>query len=133
MPIVEVLHARGGITGRGHHARERRSRIARADSETVVEAAVDLNLGDRADAETDPDQMQSEEVALESRYRILDALAVVEAVFEQHPAGAYGLRIFRDERALLCACGHRQTTRERQKKDCSSHANAVSVALCCRG
>ena len=45
------------------------------DRQPVVEAAVDLELGDRADADADAEQRQPQQVAVQARSRVLDIAA----------------------------------------------------------
>ena len=69
--------------------------------EPVVKTAVDLQFGDRADAEAHAERREPQQVPLQARRRIEDIVLLVEAAFEQHQSRADGLGIFGHERALL--------------------------------
>ena len=98
------------------------------DRQAIVETAVDLQLGDRADADADADERDPQELTGQSRDRVLDAAAVVEPGLEQDAAGADGLGILGDQRTLLRGRGHREQRQESgersaepRKGECRSH------------
>ena len=55
------------------------------DRQVVVEPAVDLDFGDRADAEADRRSAESAAGALQARRRIFDLARVVEARLDAAP------------------------------------------------
>ena len=73
------------------------ARIARSVMlRLVVEAAVDLELGDRAEADADAERRQPQQIALagpETGYSLV--VRVVEAAFDQDAAGANRFRDLR--------------------------------------
>ena len=71
------------------------------DRQPVVQPAVDLHLGDGADADACTEERHAQQIALQARCRIADIATVIEARFRENAAGADGLGIFGDERTLL--------------------------------
>jgi hypothetical protein len=53
------------------------------DVQAVVQRAVDLKLGDRAQSETEADGRNRQLIALETRGRVLLILRQIDAAFEQ--------------------------------------------------
>ena len=74
---------------------------ARGDVEPIVEAAVDLQLGDRAQPEAHAERREPQQVPFQPGRRIEDIVLLVEAAFDQHQSRANGFGIFGHERALL--------------------------------
>ena len=85
--------------------------------ETVVQAAVDLQLGDRAEPEAQAKRGHPKQVTLQAGDRKENLLLQVEAAFEEDQPRADGFRIFGDERALL----RRGRRRQRQRENETSH------------
>src|SRR5262245_32497131 len=75
--------------------------MPRRDVEPLIGSAVDLDLRDRADAETDPERRQAQQVAVEPREREVGLVQEIEAALDEHQAGADRFRILGAEWALL--------------------------------
>src|SRR5688500_4763779 len=90
----------GAVAVDDEHVRQRRIAPA-GNREVIVEAAVDLDLADVADAEADADRRETAEVAGQARRRVVDVGRIVEACFHQHASGADRFRVLGDERPLL--------------------------------
>ena len=70
----------------------------------MYEAAVDLQLGDRADADADADRRHPPaDCPSAPTPDTAESCAIVDAALDQHAAGADRLGIFGDERTLLGA------------------------------
>src|SRR6186713_3286363 len=67
----------------------------------VVEPAVNLNLSDRAQANTDADERKAEQVPCKAGRWVLDAASVVESTLDEQASRADRFRVFSDERPLL--------------------------------
>jgi len=98
------------------------------DGEAIVDAAVDLQFSDRADAEAEAEHRQPQQVPLESRGGIEDVPSVVESAFEQDQARADDFGIFSDEGPLLRRGGRRhQDASERRAREYSPcHVTSVT-------
>jgi len=90
----------GRVAGCGDHVRQRPV-VALADAQAIVEAAVQLNFGNRTDAEADPDQGKAKQLPFEARHGILGLARIVQASLEQHSPGPNRLRILGCQRPLL--------------------------------
>src|SRR4051794_20891301 len=78
----EVFHVGGRITAEVQFAREGRGPdAAMRYREAVVEAAIQLDLRDRADPEADAQRRHAEQVALQAGGRIEDVATVIESAF----------------------------------------------------
>ena len=88
-------------------------RLALLDRQALVERAVDLQLGDRAQADAHAERRRLEEVAGQARRGIEDVVRDVEAGLDQDAAAADRLGVLGHERALLGGGGasRRRTTR----------------------
>ena len=64
------------------------------DAELLIHAPIDLDLGNRADAEADAERRHGEQVAAQSGHRQVDIALVVNAGFDQDAAGADRFGIF---------------------------------------
>ncbi len=100
---------------------QRRSRHLIGDLELLIQAPVELNLGDRADAEADPERRHGREVAAQARHRKVDVAVVVDARFDEGAAGADRFRIFGLQRTLLGERGTRTAQHRGQDENASSH------------
>src|SRR5262245_2813350 len=93
------------------------------DVQLVVQAAVDLELRNRADADADADRGDAPEIALQSRGRILQAVRGVDTALEQHSSRTNRLGVLCNQRTLLGGSPARecQYSEQRQQRDRQSH------------
>ena len=90
--------------------------------QAIVEAAIDLKLGDRAQAEADTEGRQAQQVAFQSRHRIEDLPLDLEPALKQNQTGADRFGVFGHERALLRRRDRRaadQARRDQQNRELS--------------
>ena len=88
------------VVGEREHAGQRRG-LERLDREAVAQAAVELDLRDRAHAEAEAERADAPQIAAQARGRIETSCAIVEAGLEQDVARRHGFRILGDERTRL--------------------------------
>jgi hypothetical protein len=71
------------------------------DRQPVVDAAIDLQFGDRTEPDAQADCWNAPQIAFEPRHRVLLIARNVDAGLNEQAPGANRLRIFGDERTLL--------------------------------
>ena len=95
-----VFDVGGGIAGEVEPFRERGGAPI-GHGQPVVQAAVELQLRDRAQADADADERRAQQVARQARGGKQDVAPVVDTPFEQHATGTNRFGIFGHERPLL--------------------------------
>ena len=90
--------------------------VAARDRQVLEQPAIDLQFGDRADAEAEPERWHTPEIAYQSGYRVMSVVREIDAGLHQDAAGADGLGIFGNERALLRECRRREVKRNDRRQ-----------------
>jgi hypothetical protein len=123
-PDHDVLDVVRRVAGEVQHVRQGRP-PPRLDIQVLKDSAVELQLGDRAQAEADPERGHPDQIALQAGYRVQDVVLVVETALDEDEARTNRFRILGDQRALLRQGGggaRESEGRRQQDRSCSQRA-----------
>ena len=90
--------------------------------EAIVETTIDLEFGDRAEADAHADGRNAHQIAVEPRHRIVLVVREVEPAFEEDPARANRLGILGQQRTLLREAGEPATAPDKARADDKARA-----------